>query len=411
MSALRNTLLFTYVYSPVTKQHWGEIMKTMVMCILCICSMAWTTLITWTPDSTIKIDSTVRLSQGDSLLIQPGTTVLFDSLGEIIIDTNAILISKGTFENPITLDVNPNGGKAWKGIHVRTGLAEIQHVKIKNARWGILTTNENLNVNFSFIEIYNCTTGIDLSGMRTSDTLRHILTVNCLTGIYTTKTKSSKTYISNSTFFSNQGPSEYFQIRVGSSGDLTIENSIIYNEFGYGLRASEYTTIFSSDYNLYYTGKLPIMLASPGRNDVLQQKPSFVDTANTNFQLATNSIAIDKGNPQSPYELEPSGGGGRVNMGYYGNTPFAAVKQIENIHKPQLSKGSSVYLNNHTLYTNREVSNVCITTVNGKRLFQKQCINLEAITLPLQNYPTGMYFIHGEDMNGKRIYTKRVLID
>lgn len=36
------------------------------------------------------------------------------------------------------------------------------------------------------------------------------------------------------------------------------------------------------------------------------------------------SPAIDSGNPKSSYSLEPTPNGGRINMGYYGNTPFAS---------------------------------------------------------------------------------------
>jgi hypothetical protein len=51
--------------------------------------------------------------------------------------------------------------------------------------------------------------------------------------------------------------------------------------------------------------------------------PMFVNAANDDYHLCNWSRCIDSGDPSSDYSLEPDGGGGRINMGAYGNTSEA----------------------------------------------------------------------------------------
>ena len=53
--------------------------------------------------------------------------------------------------------------------------------------------------------------------------------------------------------------------------------------------------------------------------------PQFVSTATDNYHLKQESPCIDRGNPVSDYSNEPGNGGGRINVGAYGNTEEAAV--------------------------------------------------------------------------------------
>ena len=46
------------------------------------------------------------------------------------------------------------------------------------------------------------------------------------------------------------------------------------------------------------------------------------------YARGEKSPGIDKGNPNSDYRKEPAGyNGRRVNLGYYGNTPWATMTQ------------------------------------------------------------------------------------
>ena len=48
----------------------------------------------------------------------------------------------------------------------------------------------------------------------------------------------------------------------------------------------------------------------------------------TTYARGAKSPCIDKGDPKSEYHREPAGyNGRRVNMGYYGNSPWASMSQ------------------------------------------------------------------------------------
>jgi len=53
--------------------------------------------------------------------------------------------------------------------------------------------------------------------------------------------------------------------------------------------------------------------------------PYFTDVDSNNFHLLDYSPCVDAGDPNDDYSNEPNGGGGRINMGAYGNTAEAAV--------------------------------------------------------------------------------------
>ncbi|MBN1795297.1 MAG: hypothetical protein JW804_01360 [Sedimentisphaerales bacterium] len=55
-------------------------------------------------------------------------------------------------------------------------------------------------------------------------------------------------------------------------------------------------------------------------------EPLFVDAENGDYHLDIRSWCIDSGDPNSDYSNEPDGGGGRVNIGAYGNTNEATVR-------------------------------------------------------------------------------------
>jgi hypothetical protein len=117
------------------------------------------------------------------------------------------------------------------------------------------------------------------------------------------------------------------QITVADSSSVHITNSI-FSRGAYGVYATGTKSTVYVDYSLLNTiiptyGNAGVVIKDVGVLESLD--PQFVDTAAGDLHLQTTSPAIDLGHPGADYSLEPGGGGGRINMGAYGNTSEAAL--------------------------------------------------------------------------------------
>jgi len=65
--------------------------------------------------------------------------------------------------------------------------------------------------------------------------------------------------------------------------------------------------------------------------------PLFVDAAHNNYHLAANSPGIDAGDPASPFSFELGPNGGRVNVGYDGNTAQATASAVQTLQLQSLT--------------------------------------------------------------------------
>ncbi len=61
-----------------------------------------------------------------------------------------------------------------------------------------------------------------------------------------------------------------------------------------------------------------------GVGNINISSPLFIDPENDDYHLLPDSLCIDAGDPNLPYDNEPWPNGGRINMGAYGNTSQAA---------------------------------------------------------------------------------------
>ncbi|MCJ7449249.1 MAG: IPT/TIG domain-containing protein [Bacteroidales bacterium] len=80
-------------------------------------------------------------------------------------------------------------------------------------------------------------------------------------------------------------------------------------------------------YNLVQEDVLTGSTMKIGKGMIYNLDPQFVNSNNNDYHLKAISPCIDAGDPASPYNLEPSDNGGRINMGAYGNTDEAAVSE------------------------------------------------------------------------------------
>ena len=110
---------------------------------------------------------------------------------------------------------------------------------------------------------------------------------------------------------------------------------------------------------------------------------------------ASNSPAIDAGNPASDFSNEPSPNGGRVNMGCYGNTVEAS--------KSTITGNETIKLIEWTMYPNPAKENITIgplpvgsmitiTDLAGKKVYSAVIEN-EQTSINVANFANGVYIM------------------
>lgn len=77
------------------------------------------------------------------------------------------------------------------------------------------------------------------------------------------------------------------------------------------------------NFNAVFSEFIPYLILSKGRFGNIYLNPSFIDPNLGDYHLMSFSPCIDAGDPNSDYSLEPEDNGKRINIGAYGNTPWA----------------------------------------------------------------------------------------
>lgn len=372
-------------------------MKKPFMLLLSILTFVWAELTIWPEDSVVTLEKRMILNAGDSLIIKPGCSIFADTSAGFLVQPGAYLLAHGTNEKPIMFSIKEEfksvQGAQWKGVMCSGGVMKIKHVTVSGAYGGISWVDWDDKAYISNTHIKDCVLGISLSG-RHNDTLHNILFEDCFTAIETLK-KDSTAYISNITAIYTKGISASALIKTHYRGHIHLENSILVNTYGAGyIPLPTSTSTFYSNYNLYFTGQTPIVGEAPGPNDQFGIDPEFVNAEQKDFHLKPTSKAIDAGKPTSDYTQEPDNGGGCINLGYYGNTPEAALAQK---HSAVLNNNiQSTVENAYIIGLDKEAS-LSIYSHQGRLLYS---VNSGiAKTVNLQNLPlsSGSYIasLHG----------------
>lgn len=143
---------------------------------------------------------------------------------------------------------------------------------------------------------------------------------------------SSYVYITNCTIANNHSPGGGNAVLVDGSSFATVTNSILHGN------GDDFLVTPGSAITVSYTLSEE---TAPGTGNFTAD-PLFADTANADFHLRStagrydpftqqwvsdveHSPAIDAGDPASTYENEPGPNGGRINLGFDGNTPQASL--------------------------------------------------------------------------------------
>ncbi len=155
--------------------------------------------------------------------------------------------------------------------------------------------------------------------------------------------KSGGSQIVSNTIRQANGAALRVQGANNFNGTTNIRNNILWAEGGIGIDVDAASEAgFKSDYNLFYLTNNAIVGNWGGHvQNVLSDwqfrlgldlhgiaaDPQFVDPASGNYHLLFGSPAVDAGDPHDPYSFEPSPDGGRINIGFDGNTSAATVSR------------------------------------------------------------------------------------
>lgn len=162
----------------------------------------------------------LHVEKGATLTIEAGTEIYFKKNGSIHVE--GTLLANGEEDYPIIL----NGEDGWGGIRINS--------------------QNSHTTNFSFVELENATTAIDLSGSTLN--ARNITIKKCQTGIHVSSTASLK--IERSTFYKNQTAIHSDSRQIAIHDCNFIKNSILMNSGG-EVTQQEENTIENFSHNLY----------------------------------------------------------------------------------------------------------------------------------------------------------------
>lgn len=114
-------------------------------------------------------------------------------------------------------------------------------------------------------------------------------------------------------------------VGVEARGDVLIRNSILAGN-GVGLWREAGARAVTEYSNVYGNGVDRGGEGTPlGKGDI-EQPVDFIREQGGDFRELPESSTIDAGDPAGAYDREPEPNGGRINMGAFGNTVFAAAR-------------------------------------------------------------------------------------
>ncbi len=233
-----------------------------------------------------------------------------------------------------------------RGLHVYADYVWIQDVDVREAYYGILWDGALFGQSRGVVAVSNavglravdCVSPVIQNGRFWNNTAGGVDVQSCATAV-----------VQNCTFMYNSN----YAVRLQNSSFGTIQNNIFVATGATMAALSGGLDAAFVDYNIYwfdgspaaiysgYTTLLPWQLAKSHDFRSAITNPMFASTTAPDFHLrsaygryvdatrswvtdASTSWGVDRGNPASVYTNEPGPSGNRINIGAYGNTPFAS---------------------------------------------------------------------------------------
>jgi len=290
----------------------------------------------WTLEhSPYLIEGRAVIEEGEVLIIDPGVEVKFstgDNRGYLHVRGG--LVAEGTSEDMIRFTGNYDESY-WGGlIFDDSEGSSLMYCQVEYAssirddelfaqgfpiytEAGIYIFQSELDV--SFVEVSNCLKdAIYINGFSLSyyyHYMEHLLLVdNGRNGVHLGNEASSVSLDLSYATIANNGAWGVFREAPNVSA-----NHCIY----WGNHAGSANHLYSYEHCLF-SDEGPDYGTDYGGN-LLNSYAGFIDPVAGDYHINPGSPVIDAGSATEAFNLEPSGGGGGVNLGYYGNTPDAAL--------------------------------------------------------------------------------------
>ncbi|MBN2777609.1 MAG: S8 family serine peptidase, partial [Bacteroidales bacterium] len=263
--------------------------------------------------SNVFIDNTTLVQNNADIVInlancfsEISNLIAFDNTGtDAIIKSNNILYLKKSliFNN------------SEHAIKISGGIANLYEIEIYNTN-GIYNMNGN-NHHYENVYFHDNYSGPVLNFLNNSKIINCIFDNNIgYISILTTDIENC-VFTNNKKYMSNEAS-------INFEGNAFIKNSIFYNNENLKLIDYNSPTVTSNFNNI--TDNIIIDAGMFINQNSISTNPLFSHDI-VPYGLSPNSPCIDAGDPASDFHIEPMSHGCRINMGAYGNTPYAVSKE------------------------------------------------------------------------------------
>jgi subtilisin-like proprotein convertase family protein len=113
---------------------------------------------------------------------------------------------------------------------------------------------------------------------------------------------------------------------IDSAGSATVRDVIATGNATYGISVASAAGVTYND--SYANGTMKDYSSNVSLATNISTPVKFTDEPNNDYTEQTGSISIDSGSPADAFTNEPDYNGGRINLGAYGNTSFAATSPL-----------------------------------------------------------------------------------
>ncbi len=317
----------------------------------------------------VVIDGDITIPQGITVTVEPGTNIEVVNGGKIIV--NGTLNAIGTIEEKI----NFSSASTWNSIECN-GTVNVEYAKMNN----VLTP-----FNTKFGSVLTVKNSIIQSSVQTA-----IL-------------DSGDVTVSNNVLISDGGVFSWNAHVSPQIRNNIIEGTVAFSGMNMGTTNKIMYNIINASDNAF------VDCVAGYSENILNQDPLFSDALNGDYHLQPTSPAIDAGDPTDDFSNEPNGGGGRINIGAYGNSSQATIADITAIISGSNGAGFSQIsvINSELNFNNENPYTVEIFSVNGQLL--KEISGVEtAVSLNALGLANGIYQMRV--VQGVEVYTGQFIL-